>query len=97
MSSLLSRNPPGAITLDPKPPSIVVVMLNALPSASTMEIWEVDGISGDQPGAHSGIASSAACSQGGEPADTSGSESSPDRSSARDAMYAASSRFGMGT
>ncbi len=42
MSWLFSRNPPTICRL-PKPFSIVVVIDTALPSASTIEMWLVEG------------------------------------------------------
>ncbi len=81
VSSLLSRNPPGASTREPNPFSIVVVIESALPAASTIEMCEVDGSSIERSSA-----SSIAWSQGGEPALTSGRLSSPERRPDRSVM-----------
>jgi hypothetical protein len=42
VSSLLSRKP-CVISREPKPFSMVVVIESTLPSASTMEMWLVEG------------------------------------------------------
>ena len=43
VSSLFNKNPPFVINLEPNPFSIVVVIENAFPYISTIEICEVDG------------------------------------------------------
>jgi hypothetical protein len=76
---LFSRNP-RTKRREPKPFSIVVVIESALPSASTMEMWEVEG---------SSIASSSpqsiAWSHSGAPGATSVRAMSVSRSFARSA------------
>jgi hypothetical protein len=91
VSSLFRRNPRTMIR-DPKAFSMVVVIDSTLPAASTMEMCEVDGSSGDTPSPQS-----RAWSNSGLPGATSARAMSPDSRAARAARYAGSISPATGT